>query len=681
MEPAHFEAAINGDVSKFPFCNIGREDLSEIFNKVTPSGDSLLHVTSSSGHEEMTQLIARNFPFLITKQNDEGNTALHLAVEAQKLNTVRAVIHISKQIPNTSTSTDTLLTMKNAEGNTALHEALFAILDASKKNVDTLVEMACYLVLNDPNVTCHQNNAGKSPLYMAVESGNKDILEYILNSLPQGDALLQRLQGKSPVHVAIEHTNLDMLITIKEKKEDLLLLQDEEGNTPLHFAALKGYKKGVRYLLEIKRNWAFERNTNGFYPLHLACENGHVKVMKVLFRKWPDPAALFCNKGQSILHVAAKNGKDNVVRCILSEKGTDKLVNKMDKNGNTPSHLAALHGHSMIVVTLMCDKRSKTDLVNYQGLTTYDIFKSYILKMQDHRYDVNDRNLKAAENVEENSAEVVLKSSEKFKRFQMMMTYSMLYIYYEHFRRRVRQIRRHHHNSTKISHIKIKPPAPKQDLNNTINYLFVVAALVVGAAFSGALQSPSDGGNGSNDASSTAPAPSISPKDEQNKDLLLMFLYNNYLTMNLSVTAAFSLFLALLLDRNLKSILVSVSFLLLELALISMGTAFFAAMMLRLLIIDDQGYLSDNDLQKLVQIVGIFQEIQLVLVVISVVAFTLGREALALTIYFILFCFYFPLHRIWSIIYFNSLKTFIKFVIYASFLLFVSTFVFFLLFF
>ena len=123
-----------------------------------------------------------------------------------------------------------------------------------------------------------------------------------------------------------------MLRTIKEKKKDLLLLQDEEGNTPLHFAALKGYKKGVRYLLEIKSNWAFERNTNGFYPLHLACENGHIKVMKELFRKWADPAALLCNKGQSILHVAAKSGKDNVVKCILSKKGTDKLVNKIDKN-------------------------------------------------------------------------------------------------------------------------------------------------------------------------------------------------------------------------------------------------------------------------------------------------------------------------------------------------------------
>ena len=40
--------------------------------------------------------------------------------------------------------------------------------------------------------------------------------------------------------------------------------------------------------------------------------------------------------------------------------------------------------------------------------------------MQDHQIDVNDRNLKAAGNVEENSAEVGLKSSEKLKQFQMV---------------------------------------------------------------------------------------------------------------------------------------------------------------------------------------------------------------------------------------------------------------------
>ncbi|KAL5745540.1 hypothetical protein ACOSP7_026686 [Xanthoceras sorbifolium] len=390
MEPSHFEAALDGNVNKFPFCDIKREDLSEIFKNVSPSRNSLLHVASSSGHDQdMTQLIARKFLFLIAKKNSEGNTVLHLVVRAQKLNTIIIL---------------------NDKGITALHEALFAV-HASKKNVNILVDVACYLVLNDPNITCHQNNA--------------------------------------------DH---------------------EEGNTPLHFAADIGYIEGVRYLIEIKSNWAFERNNKGFYPLHLACENGHVQVTKELFRRWPDPIELLCDKGQSILH----------------EKGTDKLVNKMDKNGRTPFHLAALHCHSMVLFTLLCDKRSKADLVNCQGLTAYDSFKSNILtKLQDQQIDVNDRNIKASGTVEENSVDVGLKTSKKLKKFQMIMTYSMLYMSHEFFW--CGQTKRHHQNSTTtMSQFKIKPTTPKQELNNTINYLFVVAALVVGAAFSGALQIPYD---------------------------------------------------------------------------------------------------------------------------------------------------------------------------------------------
>ncbi|KAH7576911.1 hypothetical protein JRO89_XS01G0174400 [Xanthoceras sorbifolium] len=309
----------------------------------------------------------------------------------------------------------------------------------------------------------------------------------------------------------------------------------------------------------------------------------------------------------------------------------------MDKNGNTPFHLAALHCHSMVLFTLLCDKRSKADLVNCQGLTAYDIFKSNILT-KDQQIDGNDRNIKSSGIVEENSVDVGLKTSKKLKKFQMMMTYSRLYMSHEFFR--CGQTKRHHQNSTTMSQFKIKPPTPKQELNNTINYLFVVAALVVGTAFAGALQIPSDNADG-------------------NKSSLI----KDVITMNLSITAAFTLFLALLLDTNLATKLVSISFLLLELALIFMDSAFYDAVTLKMQNIDDAGFLFFE------MAIDIFQLIQLVLVVISILAFAMGREALVLIIYFVLFCLYFPLYRLCSMISFNPLKAAIKSLLYASFFL------------
>ncbi|KAL5797594.1 hypothetical protein ACOSQ2_002414 [Xanthoceras sorbifolium] len=591
MKPAHFQAASDGNVDKFPFCNINDPDVSDIFDEVSPSGNSLLHVEASRGHVEIVELMARSFPHLIFKKNYKGDTSLHVAVKAGKLYTVKVLVECAKQMPSIpSTDDESLLKMKNNEGNTALHEALLVLAESNKKSVDTLVAVARYLVTEYPEVSYHQNNASKSPLCLAVESENNDILEYLLKALPHGGGSVECLEGKSPVLVAIQRKKLDALKIIKEQKEALLLLRDEEENTPLHCAASLGYFAGAHYLLDINIDQALERNKNGLYPLHLACENGHVRVTEELLRKWPDPTELIDNNGQNILHVAAKNGKEEVVSFLLKQDGIDKLIiNEMDKDGNTPFHLAALHHCSIVVALLLWDKRSNPDLVNCQGLTAYEICLANMHgKVLDQRIDVNAGNLEASGNADQkNSAILNLKRS---KKFQKMMTLSILFMYHE-FIRLVCMRRHHHHSSsTKWSRIKYKPQFQTQDLTNTINNLFVVAALLVGAAFTGALQIPFRDENSDNNAGGSSPSPAINSSTNEYYYLLGQYLDSTIITMNLSITAALTLCLALLLDTNLSFILVSIAFLLLELAFAFMGDAFFAATILRI----DQYNLTDT---------------------------------------------------------------------------------------
>ena len=91
----------------------------------------------------------------------------------------------------------------NTKGNTPLHDA---VITENK-------EVAKLLVSRDPEVAYYNNNNGKSPLYLAVENGNKNgILDDLLDlgaSIPitreDGDALPK---GKSPVHAAIEQRNI-----------------------------------------------------------------------------------------------------------------------------------------------------------------------------------------------------------------------------------------------------------------------------------------------------------------------------------------------------------------------------------------------------------------------------------------------------------------------------------------
>ncbi|KAK0596477.1 hypothetical protein LWI29_016032 [Acer saccharum] len=93
MDVAHFEAVRHGNINDFPFSEINNRDLSGIFDKVSPLENSLLHVAAGSGNLQITKRMANQFPFLMTKKNSEGNTPLHFAVRAAKLNTAQVLVN------------------------------------------------------------------------------------------------------------------------------------------------------------------------------------------------------------------------------------------------------------------------------------------------------------------------------------------------------------------------------------------------------------------------------------------------------------------------------------------------------------------------------------------------------------------------------------------------------------
>ncbi|KAL3714910.1 hypothetical protein ACJRO7_006761 [Eucalyptus globulus] len=68
-----YEATINGDVEKFinalkQVSESRKLALSLIFDQVTPSGNSLLHVAASSGSEHVMELILFHYPYLVTRK-------------------------------------------------------------------------------------------------------------------------------------------------------------------------------------------------------------------------------------------------------------------------------------------------------------------------------------------------------------------------------------------------------------------------------------------------------------------------------------------------------------------------------------------------------------------------------------------------------------------------------------
>ena len=65
-------------------------------------------------------------------------------------------------------------------------------------------DLAIFLASKDPEVAYYNNKNGRSPLYLAVENGNKN---GILDDLLKSGAPFP-IKGKSPVHAAIEQRDI-----------------------------------------------------------------------------------------------------------------------------------------------------------------------------------------------------------------------------------------------------------------------------------------------------------------------------------------------------------------------------------------------------------------------------------------------------------------------------------------
>ena len=97
MDVTLYEAVEKDDVNNFIAAlekvSMDKElHLDAILDQMTISGNSLLHKAASCGSVKIADLIIDHFPFLVNRRNNLGDTALHVATKARKLNVVRVLV-------------------------------------------------------------------------------------------------------------------------------------------------------------------------------------------------------------------------------------------------------------------------------------------------------------------------------------------------------------------------------------------------------------------------------------------------------------------------------------------------------------------------------------------------------------------------------------------------------------
>lgn len=260
-----------------------------------------------------------------------------------------------------------------------LLEGLRNINDRYRRNGNSLLHFACqrghydvtqYLICRgaDMNLT---NYYGYTPLHMAIEREDIQIIEYLFNYADDNNIKIN-INGNNNgedtlLHVAAERGNIQIVEhLLNYAKENNIKINinacNRAGDTPLHVAIERENIQIVEYLLNyandnnIKIN-VNARNSTGYTPLYMAFRNKDIKIIEHLsnYAKENDIEINIndCNNyGDTLLHHACIDAQYDKIKWLVQHGAN---VNLPNKQGNTPLLLHIKHrlGYHNIVKFLI----------------------------------------------------------------------------------------------------------------------------------------------------------------------------------------------------------------------------------------------------------------------------------------------------------------------------------------
>ncbi|KAL6658477.1 hypothetical protein ACP70R_004063 [Stipagrostis hirtigluma subsp. patula] len=334
----------------------GQCDIQE----VCAERNTVLHVAAEQGHGELIRelyLRFRETKRLFSFQNSALDTPLHCAARGGHDKAVAVLVQLAQDCGEG----ESILGCKNEAGDTALH---LAARRGNGAAVETLVSAA-------PAAAAELNNAGVSPLYLAVASRSVPCLRAIITCK---DASAAGPDSQNALHAAVFQSS-EMVKLLLEWRPALADQVDRDGSTPLHFASSDGHHSVVRAILRAAppRTVYRKDHSGGLTALHVAARMGHDLIVRDVTRCCPDAAVLRDDGGGTFLHAAAREKRASVVSLAVKDPMLRGLVDARDRDGNTPLHAAVAAGAPGVVEMLLRKGKVQSDALNNDGHTPFDL--------------------------------------------------------------------------------------------------------------------------------------------------------------------------------------------------------------------------------------------------------------------------------------------------------------------
>uniref|UniRef100_A0A671LG06 Serine/threonine-protein phosphatase 6 regulatory ankyrin repeat subunit A-like n=1 Tax=Sinocyclocheilus anshuiensis TaxID=1608454 RepID=A0A671LG06_9TELE len=278
-------------------------------------GHTALHRGAVTGHEECVEaLLQHSASFMV--RDCRGRSPVHLVAACGHVGVLGGLLHAAQSV-------ETIPVITDHQGYTPLHWACY-------NGHDTCVE-----VLLEQELFHKTEGNTFSPLHCAVINDNEGAAEMLIDTLSPAIVNSTDSKNRTPLHAAAFTDHVECLQLLLSHNAQVNCV-DAGGKTPLMMAAENGQTNAVEVLVSSAKADLTLQDANKNTALHLACSKGHETSALLILEKITDRNLINSTNAalQTPLHIAARNGLTVVVQELLA-KGASVLA--VDENGYTPA--------------------------------------------------------------------------------------------------------------------------------------------------------------------------------------------------------------------------------------------------------------------------------------------------------------------------------------------------------
>eukprot|EP00271_Cylindrocystis_brebissonii_P022420 TRINITY_DN8625_c0_g1_i2.p1 TRINITY_DN8625_c0_g1~~TRINITY_DN8625_c0_g1_i2.p1 ORF type:complete len:640 (+),score=102.91 TRINITY_DN8625_c0_g1_i2:215-2134(+) len=319
--------------------------------------------------------------------------SIHQAAESGDVHEVERLLDEGVEVESPMNNGDTPLIIAARFGHQLILDSLLrhgANVNATNNYLRTSLHEAasngraacCQLLLSEGALPNFQGLHGETPLHLAAGRGHRATVRLLLAH--GASHASTTTSDDTPLQVAVDHGH-EAVCRILLEHGAAPSVADGHGTTPLHLCAERGLASLTTLLLRAGASVA-AKDDEERTPVMLAARHARPEVLRLLLNH----AALLPYESverlleqvdssrQTALHLALQGGRccchhrlpcggrgvRQVVELVLKDGAS---VHRVDKQKNSPLHLAAMAGHHPRSVELLLERGARIDQANRRG--------------------------------------------------------------------------------------------------------------------------------------------------------------------------------------------------------------------------------------------------------------------------------------------------------------------------